>query len=527
MGIRINGSTSGYTELSAGSTPGNNTLTLPSSNGSDGQFLQVDANGQLSFQSVVLLISQTDPVIDGRIIGSDSTVTNPSILGGTKPYTFAYQWQFKESGGSSFADISGETSTTYSITATINSNSAQDGTLRCVVTVTDADNSQLVVNSNELTTIEFKPNMHSPAGIAMQWNVNTGSGGVASSVGWHPLPNNEKAVGITNQNVSQQNWKIISDAGKVYQMNRASTGSTTPTLLTGAMDTWSGKLIAGLQYSTASSMTQISTTGEARTTANSGSSWTHEWLTTTAGFSKILWHNGPNMIMPPVVITEDGNVRFSSATNSRNYYSLEGTPSFGTYNFMDVYITAPTGKKICYLAVTPASNDGAVLLCNDQRLYAVGNTGIGGFPTNGTRAAPALVTTITQKFEMISGFSNGAHTNYGLQGITADGQLWQVWAQGTNTFQQQFVGTTFKSLFGQHFPYIDNCCTYGNLDMFAIGENNKLLSTSGGPAATTLTNTWDLPAGFPTWNSSLMTHGGQYIVHSDYSGDWTGFVLPQ
>jgi len=231
--------------------------------------------------------------------------------------------------------------------------------------------------------------------------------------------------------------------------------------------------------------------------------------------------------MPPVVITEDGNVRFSSATNSRTYYTLEGTPSFNTYNFMDVYITAPTGKKICYLAVTPASSDGAVLLCNDQRLYAVGNTSIGGFPTNGTRAAPALVTAITQKFEMISGFSNGAHTNYGLQGITADGQLWQVWAQGTNTFQQKFVGTTFKSLFGQHFPYIDNCCTYGNLDMFAIGENNKLLSTSGGPAATTLTNTWDLPAGFPTWNSSLMTHGGQYIVHSDYSGDWTGFVLPQ
>ena len=531
MGIRINGSTSGYTELSAGATPANNTLTLPSSNGSDGQFLQVDANGQLSFQTVVLLIAQTDPVIDGRIVGTDSTVTNPSILGGTKPYTFAYQWQFKESGGSSFANISGETSTTYSITATINGNSAENGTLRCAVTVTDADNSQLVINSNELTTIEFRPNMHSPAGIAMQWNVNTGSGGVASSVGWHPLPNNEKAVAITGNNNANTNWKIISDAGTVYQMNRQSTGSTTPSLLTGAQETWSGKLIAGLQASSSTATTQISTTGEARATTNSGSSWPDEWLTTTSGFSKVLWHNSSEMILPPIVVTEDGYVRYSSASGTRSYYILDGGTNTQTtsYNFMDVYITPPTGKKICYVAAahlaTPA---GLVLLCNDQRLYTVGNPNIAGFPTNGTRSAPALVTSVTQKFEQIAAFSNVApNYDYGLQAITADGQYWQVLANNSDTFEAHFSGTVFKSLQGQHFPYIDNCCTYNPLDMFAVGENNTLISTTNGPQATTIHNTWTLPSGFPTWNSSLMTHGGQYIVMSDYSGDWTGFVLPQ
>ena len=529
MGIRINGSTSGYTELSAGSTPGNNTLTLPSSNGSDGQFLQVDANGQLSFQSVVLLISQTDPVINGRIIGSNSTVTAPTILGGTKPYTFAYQWQFKESGGSSFANISGETSTTFSITATINSNSAENGTLRCAVTVTDADNSQLVVLSNELTTIEFRPNMHSPAGIAMQWFVNTGSGGVASSVGWHPLPNNEKAVAITGNNNSNTNWKIISDAGKVYQMNRASTGSTTPTLLTGAQETWSGKLIAGLQASSSSATTQISTTGEARSTTNSGSSWPDQWLTTTSGFSKVVWHNSSEMINPPIVVTEDGYVRYSAATNSRYYYTLTGSATQSNiFSFMDVYITPPTGKKICYVAHAGKGNpDGVVLLCNDQRLYAVGNTSIVGFPTTGTRSVPALVTSVTQKFEMIAAFSNTVHNNNGLQAITADGQYWQVHSNGSDTFEAHFSGTVFKSLQGQHFPYIDNPTTYGPLDMFAIGENNTLISTSNGPLATAIQNTWTLPSGFPTWDSSLMTHGGQYIVMSDYTGDWTGFVLPQ
>ena len=129
---------------------------------------------------------------------------------------------------------------------------------------------------------------------------------------------------------------------------------------------------------------------------------------------------------------------------------------------------------------------------------------------------------------MIAAFSNVAPNNgYGLQAITADGQYWQVLANNSDTFEAHFSGTVFKSLQGQHFPYIDNCCTYGALDMFAVGENNTLISTINGPNATTIQNTWTLPSGFPTWDSSLMTHGGQYVVHSDWSGDWTGFVLPQ
>ena len=49
MPIKLNGSTSGYTQISAPATAGNNTLTLPTGNGSNGQFMQTDGSGNLSF----------------------------------------------------------------------------------------------------------------------------------------------------------------------------------------------------------------------------------------------------------------------------------------------------------------------------------------------------------------------------------------------------------------------------------------------------------------------------------------------
>lgn len=53
-GLQINGSTSGYTILAAPSAAGNNTLTLPTSNGSANQKLLTDGSGNLSFGSSVV-----------------------------------------------------------------------------------------------------------------------------------------------------------------------------------------------------------------------------------------------------------------------------------------------------------------------------------------------------------------------------------------------------------------------------------------------------------------------------------------
>jgi len=59
--LRLTGSTSGFTELTAPAVAGSNTLTLPTGNGTAGQFLQTNGSGALSFASAgkILQVVQT------------------------------------------------------------------------------------------------------------------------------------------------------------------------------------------------------------------------------------------------------------------------------------------------------------------------------------------------------------------------------------------------------------------------------------------------------------------------------------
>ena len=52
MTLKLNGSSSGYTAIDAPAAAGSNTLTLPANNGSNGQFLQTNGSGALSFATV-------------------------------------------------------------------------------------------------------------------------------------------------------------------------------------------------------------------------------------------------------------------------------------------------------------------------------------------------------------------------------------------------------------------------------------------------------------------------------------------
>jgi len=52
MTLRLNGSTSGYTEIDAPAVAGSNTLVLPTGNGSSGQYLQTNGSGALSWATV-------------------------------------------------------------------------------------------------------------------------------------------------------------------------------------------------------------------------------------------------------------------------------------------------------------------------------------------------------------------------------------------------------------------------------------------------------------------------------------------
>jgi hypothetical protein len=51
MTLRLNGSTSGYTEIDAPAVAGSNTLVLPTGNGSSGQYLQTNGSGALSWST--------------------------------------------------------------------------------------------------------------------------------------------------------------------------------------------------------------------------------------------------------------------------------------------------------------------------------------------------------------------------------------------------------------------------------------------------------------------------------------------
>ena len=151
MGIRINGSTSGYTELVAPAVANNISLTLPDSTGSAGQALVSDGAGGMSWSAVASLDVIDSATISGNAApGETLTATNPTVAGGDGNYSFSYQWQVAASGSSSFSAISGATSSTLTVASTYNSNDAVGQKLRCVVTASDGGSVTSVgVPSNE------------------------------------------------------------------------------------------------------------------------------------------------------------------------------------------------------------------------------------------------------------------------------------------------------------------------------------------------------------------------------------------
>jgi len=81
MPIRLNGSTSGYTEIQAPAVAGSNTLTLPNSNGSNAQVLSTNGSGTLSWATATIAAASTS--VAGAVQLSDSTSTTSSVLAAT------------------------------------------------------------------------------------------------------------------------------------------------------------------------------------------------------------------------------------------------------------------------------------------------------------------------------------------------------------------------------------------------------------------------------------------------------------
>jgi len=75
MSLRLSGATSGYTEIEAPAVAGSNTLTLPNSNGSNGQVLITNGSGTLSFATA----ATGDVTLTGTQTLTNKTLTAPTI----------------------------------------------------------------------------------------------------------------------------------------------------------------------------------------------------------------------------------------------------------------------------------------------------------------------------------------------------------------------------------------------------------------------------------------------------------------
>ena len=82
MTIRLNGSTSGFTEIDAPAVAGSNTLVLPTGNGTSGQVLTTNGSGALSWTGAggkILQVAQATYSISTNINTSTFTDTGLSI----------------------------------------------------------------------------------------------------------------------------------------------------------------------------------------------------------------------------------------------------------------------------------------------------------------------------------------------------------------------------------------------------------------------------------------------------------------
>jgi len=73
MTLRLNGSTSGYTEIDAPAVAGSNTLVLPTGNGSSGQFLQTNGSGALSWANAGKVVQVVQTTITTEFVFSSAT----------------------------------------------------------------------------------------------------------------------------------------------------------------------------------------------------------------------------------------------------------------------------------------------------------------------------------------------------------------------------------------------------------------------------------------------------------------------
>jgi hypothetical protein len=83
--IRFRGATSGFVELAAPDAAGSNTLTLPTGNGTTGQYLQTDGAGELSWAAAGKILQVVQTTDTGRLDSTSATFADTNNTASITP----------------------------------------------------------------------------------------------------------------------------------------------------------------------------------------------------------------------------------------------------------------------------------------------------------------------------------------------------------------------------------------------------------------------------------------------------------
>ena len=525
MGIRINGSTSGYTELTAPAVANNITLTLPDSTGSAGQALVSDGAGGMSWSAVASLDAVTAPTISGDVrINLTVSISNPQVAGGTLPYSYSYQWQFQASGGSSYSNISGATSQNYTIPNQINSVSTGNGTLKCVVTVSDSSSPALTTTLTTAASSAIGYNfLHKDkwaAGKLMYASSNNGDF-FEVAPGSQGIPSGQKINSIAQANSIQ--FVTLEPSGHLYMSTNAQslTGSGTFSRSTG-YDSYSvGTQVACHRGHGAASDTVLYTDGSFKYGSNTIRAADSDPVVTMCGAAMVGHH--------PVGITQNGNIVFPGAQTWAGTGFSEGQE----------INPLPSGVKViaCYQAYADGTGSGypsraQVILGDDGKIYCVGNTNIIGLPTNGTWTAAAHATSTDVNGDFYLGIcgdicAGGWSSKGGFAGITAEGKIGKAttdhaWAYVTDNSNSQVITDFISMPFGvgyasTHKRSIAFSATpnyiYRLDTATATADKYQINNLSGGSAASSAA--WD-----------QLKNGIGMIASNTFTSNRNMFILP-
>lgn len=425
MGLRLNDGGGNHVELTAPTLTSDVSLTLPNSIGTAGQFLQVGANGVTTWATALNLILQTDASVTDVRIGNASTCTNPVVLSGTTPYSYAYQWQFAVSGSSTFNDISGATSQSYTVPTLIGGVDPTNGQLRCVVTVSDSSTPALTITSTSAAVTIGAAFAQGTAGRAYRWQDTTNT--------WVSITvNSSTTTDIRNQNRIGGSYNahfIVADNDQVYAETSTDVYNTNVTTNFGLSYTSQGvRNIAGcnnhnevaahcvlnneLVYATYSNSTLSS--WNTMTSAYPGA--TCLWLANMGWCTNNAW----------ALIDDNGTERLINVW-ARSFAGVMQNA------WVDFGLQLPNNEKCVQVIASGndqnADTESAIILSNAGTLYQVGNNQNfiqGG--SAGTFSSPVAYNP-TGMVPIAEIKSTGAYTGTNGQGFFAkgtDGHLYHV-----------------------------------------------------------------------------------------------------